>query len=45
VVRAVRPGLSRVLRPSANWACFLRVSRRQYVGLARYRHLEDPDRD
>lgn len=45
VVRAVRPGLSRVLRPSANWASFLRVSRRQYVGLARYRHLEDPDDD
>lgn len=39
--RAVRPGIGRVESKNGSWAAFLRVARKAYVGLARYRHLED----
>lgn len=39
--RAVKPGIGRGACPETSWATFIRVSRYQYVGLARYRHLED----
>ena len=39
--RAVRPGISRVMRTDNAWAAFVRVSAFQYVGLSRYRHLEE----
>ncbi len=41
VIRAVRPGIARAAH--GNWAAFLRVSRRRFVGRAAFRHLEDPD--
>jgi Zn-dependent peptidase ImmA (M78 family) len=41
LVRALRPGLARIHIPGDDWAVVARVSRHQYVGLARYRHLED----
>ena len=42
VVEAVRPGIGRVL--VADHAIhFVRVARKAYVGLARYRHMEDDD--
>jgi hypothetical protein len=43
--QAAHAGIGRVARPDTKWAAFVRVSRNQYVGLARYRHLEDPSDD
>ena len=41
--RAMRPGLARAAIPGENWGVVVRVSRYQYAGLARYRHLEETD--
>jgi hypothetical protein len=43
VVRASAPGVGRVLIPGTNWAHYIRVSRKQFVGLARFRHLQEVD--
>lgn len=43
LLTATAPGIGRVHRPKSGWAAFVRVSRRNYVGLGPYRHLEDPD--
>ena len=45
VFRAMRPGLVRVYLPNESWGIIVRVSRFQYSGLARYRHLEEADGD
>jgi len=39
--RTVKPGITRVVIPGTPWATYVRVARQQYIGLARYRHLED----
>lgn len=39
--RTLKPGITRVVIPGTSWATYVRIARRQYVGLARYRHLED----
>lgn len=39
--RTLKPGITRVVIPGTPWATYVRVARRQYIGLARYRHLED----
>lgn len=39
--RVNRPGIVRVYCPDNKWAVFIRVSRHQFVGLSRYRHLEE----
>jgi Zn-dependent peptidase ImmA (M78 family) len=39
--RTMKPGMTRVAIPGTSWGTFVRVARRQYVGLAKYRHLED----
>jgi len=39
--RTMRPGITRVAIPGTPWATYVRIARQQYVGLARYRHLED----
>lgn len=39
--RTVKSGITRVSIPGTSWATYVRVARRQYVGLACYRHLED----
>ena len=42
--RAVRPGIVQASVDSGAWATFVRIAPEAYVGLARYRHLEDdPD--
>jgi hypothetical protein len=41
VARAIRPGIGRVLRHGHDWVQFVRVSKKDYVGLARFRHLEE----
>lgn len=39
--RAAKCGITRVVIPGTQWATYVRVARRQYVGLARFRHLEE----
>jgi IrrE N-terminal-like domain len=41
LVRAVAPGVGRAVVPDSAWAQYLRVSRKQFSGLARFRHLEE----
>ena len=43
--RAMCPGLARVYLSSGNWGIVVRVSRKEYAGLAKYRHLEEADGD
>ena len=43
--RSVRPGLARATLPTNNSGVVVRVSRYQYAGLARYRHLEETPND
>ena len=43
--RAVRPGLARVSLSNADWGVVVRVSREDYAGLAKYRHLEETEGD
>ena len=39
--RAMKVGIARVVIPGSSWATYVRIARRQYVGLARFRHLEE----
>ena len=41
LARALRPGIGRVLIRNTAWAQYIRVSRKQYTGLSRFRHLEE----
>ena len=43
--QAINQGIHRVSVPGVDWAVLLRVSRAQYTGLARFRHIEDDDHD
>lgn len=45
VFRPIKTGITRVVIPNTSWATYVRISRRQYTGLARYRHLEDTSDD
>lgn len=38
---ANRPGIVRVYCPDSKWAVFVRVSRHQFIGLSKFRHLEE----
>lgn len=39
--QATSPGICRAYSEAREWSAFIRISRRSYVGLAGYRHLED----
>jgi IrrE N-terminal-like domain len=41
IARAARPGIGRLLMRNSAWAQYIRVSRKQFTGLARFRHLEE----
>jgi hypothetical protein len=41
--RAVRSGIYQAAADAGSWAVFIRVARQNYVGLAKYRHLEDDE--
>jgi hypothetical protein len=41
--RANRPGITRAQCGKFDWAKFVRVSRREYCGWSRYRHLEQTE--
>lgn len=43
MVRAANPGVGRALIQGTNWAQYIRVSRKQFTGLARFRYLEEVD--
>jgi Zn-dependent peptidase ImmA (M78 family) len=45
LVEAATPGVGRAWIPEGNWATWIRVSRREFVGRGCFRHLEDPDDD
>jgi hypothetical protein len=45
VVRASNAGVGRASLPDTGWAQYLRVSRKQFAGLARFRHLEEEAED
>lgn len=38
---AAKCGITRVAIPGTSWATYVRIARRRYVGLARFRHLEE----
>ena len=40
---ALRPGIGRLKTHDGSRAMFVRVSRQEYKGWGRYRHLEDPE--
>lgn len=42
---AVRPGIAQIAVPGTSWAVFVRIARKEYVGLAEFRHLEEDDPD
>ena len=42
ICRGAAPGIARSFTREEKWAEFVRVSRREYVGQCRYRHLEEP---
>lgn len=39
--RAAKCGITRVVIPGTSWATYVRIAPRRYVGLARFRHLEE----
>lgn len=41
VVNATRPGISRASIPGKTWTAFIRVTRKSYVGRAKYRFAEE----
>ena len=43
IATAVRPGIGRVARANGSWAQYVRVCRKQFTGMARFRHLEEAD--
>lgn len=40
-ITTLTPGTGRVLHAESGWSAFIRVARRNYVGLAEYRHLAE----
>jgi len=45
LVRAVKRGIGRAFSSGGAWAQFVRVSEKEFVGLARFRHLEEVDNE
>lgn len=43
--KVLKPGIHRASIPESDWAIFVRACRRNYQGLAQYRHLEDEEGD
>ncbi len=45
LVRAINPGIGRVISSDGAWAAFVRVSRKGFTGRSIFRHLEEPTDD
>jgi hypothetical protein len=43
--RGLHPGIGRFYNNDGSWSAFVRVSRKEYTGQARFRHLEDPEHE
>lgn len=43
IFQAISPGIGRVFHWNNSWAGYVRVAKRDFVGRACFRHLEDPD--
>lgn len=43
LVRAVCPGIGRVSAVAVGWAGYIRICRKQFTGLAKFRHLEEAE--
>lgn len=43
IIQAIAPGIGRVFHWNNRWAGYVRVAKRDFVGRACFRHLEDPD--
>jgi hypothetical protein len=43
LARAITPGIGRVAANGSSWSAYIRVSRQQFIGLAKYRFLEEVD--
>jgi Zn-dependent peptidase ImmA (M78 family) len=43
--RGLHPGIGRFYNNDESWSAFVRVSRKEYTGQARFRHLEDPEHE
>ncbi len=43
LVRGVTPGIGRLFLGESGWSGFVRVSRRDYIGRNKYRHVEEID--
>jgi len=43
--RGLHPGIGRFYKDDGSWSAFVRVSRKEYTGQARFRHLEDPEHE
>lgn len=41
----LRPGIGCFYNNDGSWSAFVRVSRKEYTGQARFRHLEDPEHE
>ena len=45
IFRGIQPGVGRISDRKTKWTSYVRVSRKEYVGLSRYRHEEEDDDD
>jgi len=43
--QGLHPGIGRFYNNDDSWSAFVRVSRKEYTGQARFRHLEDPEHE
>ena len=43
--QGLHPGITRFYNSDRSWSAFVRVSRKEYTGQARFRHLEDPEHE
>lgn len=43
VFKSIKQGVGRFVNTRLKWATFVRVSRKNYMGLSKYRHFEDPE--
>jgi Zn-dependent peptidase ImmA (M78 family) len=43
--QGLHPGIGRFYKDDGSWSAFVRVSRKEYTGQARFRHLEHPEHE
>ncbi|MBD3343355.1 MAG: ImmA/IrrE family metallo-endopeptidase [Candidatus Lokiarchaeota archaeon] len=43
VFKGIKQGVGRLVNPKIKWSAFVRVTKKNYVGLGKYRHFEEPN--